>query len=274
MKQVMKVKEALPEEWAAFEKDIIKPAFADALGSAGAHGGSATEPVPVDLSGVQIDIDTLKHVSEEIGEKYGPFNDRDCDDVKKVLVSIEGANSGRVPLSKFYQQGNALGSKYSFTEKLDYLRVLGALDESIPAQPQVIIPNYLQSAPNCRLTTAFYSICCRNDCEDLMARLESEIAAPTANVDRIVQVVNSFSQGERPVSANMRMQLEHIASLHNGQVSLHGYNFAEWLHQAFPHDCPYPHDKGTIGAQAADEWLQAMGQEYAKASPEEMLRWI
>ena len=35
--------------------------------------------------------------------------------------------------------------------------------------------------------------------------------------------------------------MEQVASHHGGKVPLHGRLFAQWLHHAFPRECPYPH---------------------------------
>merc|ERR1719378_337673 len=35
--------------------------------------------------------------------------------------------------------------------------------------------------------------------------------------------------------------LGQVAEHHGGEVPLHGRLFAQWMHYAFPHECPYPH---------------------------------
>merc|ERR1719375_1530747 len=56
-------------------------------------------------------------------------------------------------------------------------------------------------------------------------------------------------------------RLEEIASHHGGSVPLHGRLFSQWLHHAFPRECPYPHVSGTTNPQTADEWLESSGDE-------------
>ena len=67
---------------------------------------------------------------------------------------------------------------FEFQESEEYLRDLGALDGTDPSHPSVIIPNYIQSASNCIASESLYSLCCLNECEQLMSHLEREIDAP------------------------------------------------------------------------------------------------
>lgn len=67
--------------------------------------------------------------------------------------------------------------------------MLGALDESDPLQPSVVIPNYVNSLSNCIASSSFYSVCCRDECEGLLAHLEQRIAAPEATPGYIAEIV-------------------------------------------------------------------------------------
>merc|ERR1719510_1400266 len=49
------------------------------------------------------------------------------------------------------------------------------------------------------------------------------------------------------------MQLRQIAEAHNGRIPLHGRLFAQWLHYAFPRECPFPHKTGLITQQTTSE---------------------
>lgn len=116
-------------------------------------------------------------VAEELGARYAALNDLDCHDLKATMLSLEDSDKkGRVRMSAFY--GVGLHSHWNFTEKVDYLRVLGALDETVPGQTSVIIPNYLASRPNCLEASTIYAVCCRNECEDLLAKLEVSFQSP------------------------------------------------------------------------------------------------
>merc|ERR1719310_1687163 len=50
----------------------------------------------------------------------------------------------------------------------------------------------------------------------------------------------------RNLSAPLRARLEEVAKHHNDMIPLHGRLFAQWLHYAFPQECPYPHMSGTV----------------------------
>merc|ERR1719265_2756807 len=47
------------------------------------------------------------------------------------------------------------------------------------------------------------------------------------------------------MSSFLRQKLDDMASLHKGEIPLHGRLMAQWLHYVFPHDCPYPHMDGV-----------------------------
>ena len=57
------------------------------------------------------------------------------------------------------------------------------------------------------------------------------------------------------MSDPLRKQLEDIASASpGGKVPLHGRLFAQWLHYAFPQDCPFPHKAGATVALTPNEF--------------------
>merc|ERR1719161_15734 len=152
--------------------------------------------------------------------------------------------TGRVLLKKFY--GKVLEGSYPFTESIEYLRRIGALDESSRSSgPSVIIPNYITSTNNCIMSGTYFSICCLNECAGLKGEIESFIGAPTAEPDLILAFVKNMSsstvEAPRNLSSSLTSALMYIAEVNGGEVSLHGRLFAQWLHYAFPHECPYPH---------------------------------
>merc|ERR1719456_1950038 len=88
-------------------------------------------------------------VIEEVGEHFGEFQDRECLLLKGELLKLElPAAAGRVRLADFYKPAVHDGS-WSFTESPDYLRQLGALDESDATNPRVIVSNYVNGPSNC-----------------------------------------------------------------------------------------------------------------------------
>eukprot|EP00971_Amphidinium_carterae_P129984 2574742-Amphidinium_carterae.1 len=55
--------------------------------------------------------------------------------------------------------------KYSFSESSETLREYGALDEANPADPQVLIANYIVNPSNCIAEGTYFSVCCVSECE-------------------------------------------------------------------------------------------------------------
>merc|ERR1719429_920038 len=121
--------------------------------------------------------DTMK-VVEEIGERYGRWQDRECRELKHDLIKLENQGTGRVLLKDFYGSG-----QWQFQESVNYLRQLGALDESDPACLKVIIANYVNAPSNYVASSNFYSVCCIDECEALLSQLEHTLAAPEGTPD-------------------------------------------------------------------------------------------
>merc|ERR1719515_445852 len=64
--------------------------------------------------------------------------------------------------------------------------------------------------------------------------------------------------------------LDEVAIHNSGKVPLHGRLFAQWLHFAFPHDCPYPTIVESNHALTASQWIDASsGTKSMTASTEE-----
>jgi len=208
-----------------------------------------------------LEFAALAKVAEVIGEEYGSFQNFECHQLKETLMKMEFAGSGRVKLADFYKP--ALGGSWQFQENIEYLRLLGTLDESDPNSISVIIVNYLHSQANCIASSGYYSVCCIDECEGLLGRLEESIAAPEAKPSTIVAIVEGMSSStvnsSRKLSAKLLSYLDDIAALHNGKVPLHGRLFAQWMHHAYPRECPYPHMSGTTRQQTPDEWLLESG---------------
>merc|ERR1719230_303961 len=101
-----------------------------------------------------------------------------------------------------------------------------------------------------------------NECEGLLGELEQQIGRPTASPEDILDIVANLSDG-------LAEQLRNVAAPHGGQVPLHGRLFAQWLHYAFPRECPFPHKAGSFAAHTLTP--TEFGQEYF-ATKEEMTR--
>lgn len=221
-------------------------------------------------SGV-MSFDDVVHVVEEIGRQYGSFQNLECKDLKKALVGLEDRGTGRVKIQDFYRGG--LDGKWQFSEKTDYLRQLGVLDESDPEQLRVFIPNYINSPTNCIVSSSFFSVCCMDECEALLGHVEKRIQASVAQPNEIIGIVEGLASSTvkvpRSLTSSLRTRLDEIADHHGGRVPIHGRLFAQWMHHSFPRECPYPHLSGTTRPQTANEWMRETGSS-AQASEDAM----
>lgn len=201
---------------------------------------------------------------EEIFDQYGHWQDAECRDLKSRLMQLEdrsiGVNgSGRVHLADFYNSALKDGN-WQFSESQEYLTKLGALDVHNPDSPRVIIPNYIKSPSNCLASSKFYAVCCSNECEDLMDKVEHSFAAPSASPADIANFISTLPSstvsGGRTLNPVLLARLNDIAEHHDGQVPLHGRLFAQWMHHAYPRECPYPHLSGTVRPQSPEEYVK------------------
>lgn len=176
-------------------------------------------------------------------------------------MDLDRNSKGRVLLSDFYRAtlDGVVPNPFEFDESIEFLRQLGAVDESNPAQPSVLIPNYVNARTNCLTTTSFYSVCCIDECERLLARLESVIGAPAATPTVIYELVENLPsdtvEAPRNLSDTLVRRLQEVADRHDGKVPLHSRLFAQWMHHAYPSECIFPHVHGVSSVVSSDEWL-------------------
>jgi len=215
-------------------------------------------------SGDLITYDESAAFVQEFGHNFGPFQNLECHHLKGRLLEMEHQGTGRVHLSEFYQ--GHTDAYWPFMESVQYLRHLGALDETDPRNPSVVIPNYVNAPSNCLMTSGFYAVCCFNECEGLLGHLEQRLATPTAMPRDIVEVVSHLQsetvEAPRNLSAALVARLSGIAELHDGRVPLHGRLFQQWMHHAYPRECPFPHIAGTTTSLTPEDWMAATGIDY------------
>merc|ERR1719246_20465 len=223
------------------------------------------------LSDAEFTLDTVVEEVQELNDRLGAFQNFECRSIKAGLVDLEYKGSGRVLLSDFYREG--LHGDHLFIEHADYLRKLGALDESDAFHPSVIIANYLAGQANCLTSTNFHSVCCFDECQGLMGNLERAIEAPAATAARIAELVAGLHSdtvdAPRNMSASLLSRLGEIADHHDGLVPLHGRLFAQWMHHAYPLECPYPHVAGTTSPLTPAEWMDESGVDELALSEQE-----
>lgn len=195
-------------------------------------------------------------IVEEMTQSYGRWQDAECRQMKSALMDLAPDGSGRVPLGVFYSQPPS--ALYQFTESAEYLRDTGALDESKPGAPAVRIANYLLGPSNCIASSSYYSICCLSECEGLVNELEVQIMSPEASPEHLRRLVGNLSsstvEGPRELPEGLVEKLHSIAARHGGTVPLHGRLFLQWLHHAFPNECPYPEIVEKAAALTQGHW--------------------
>jgi len=222
-----------------------------------------------------LSFEAVGQLMEDVRDGYGRWQTSECGAMKNKLLALEDTRgTGRVSLAKFY---SAPADDGMSRESVAYLRQLGALDESDPSRLRVIIPNYIVGPNNCAAASGLHTVCCINECEALLAEVEREIAAPMATPAEIIKVVSQIPSGTvdapRNLTAVMLGRLEEVASHHGGKVPLHGRLFGQWMHVAFPNECPYPHVSGSTAPRVAEEWMEDSAGE-AEATEEEMAQYI
>merc|ERR1740121_1184833 len=222
---------------------------------------------------------TLKLLSGLVSATMGYHVDEQvCTGMEDQLMALqESSNRGRVRLSKIYQTYLEEGTPY-FDKSLEFLRQQGVLDESNPAEPLVLIPNFLVMRAHCRTEWKYYDLCCQDLCGDILDLLEDKVRAPLVSAEDILHALASkpfehYLKGRGYVSPALELKLQEIAKHHGGKVPLHGRLFAQWLHFAFPSMCPYPHLSGAIMPTTAQEWIEKTGTA-AVATREQMLQII
>merc|ERR1719316_1743138 len=117
-------------------------------------------------------FEDVSRIAQRITEQFGPWSSHECHEIKDSLVNLDIHGTGRVKLSDFY--ASSKDGQWQFREASDYLRQLGALDESATQLgPQVIIANYIQGLANCITSTRYYSVCCQSECNEVYQHLEA-----------------------------------------------------------------------------------------------------
>lgn len=200
----------------------------------------------------------MSHIADEVSERFGSFQNGECHHLRDVLLEHEEGETGLVTLDDFYVAG--LENNLRLKETADYLRDQGAIDDSKVGVPRVIVTNYLLSKGNCMGNTGFYQICCMNECEGLLSQIERTVAAPTATPRELVaiasKIASSTLEAYGSLPEDLVKRLEQVAARNGGSVALHGRLFAQWLHFAFPHECPYPHTSASTNPLTAAEWME------------------
>eukprot|EP00930_Biecheleria_cincta_P099141 TRINITY_DN90787_c0_g1_i1.p1 TRINITY_DN90787_c0_g1~~TRINITY_DN90787_c0_g1_i1.p1 ORF type:complete len:530 (+),score=102.21 TRINITY_DN90787_c0_g1_i1:61-1650(+) len=197
----------------------------------------------------ELTFEDVSEAADQVLLNFQEVSGAMCRDMEKTFTALHGGMNGSVRHADLIN--SELGSL--FREPKEYLVSLGALDETLPDGPHLLMPNYMLGPSNCDGTTSFYDLCCPNDCEAHKMQLERalmEAGNPLESVKTVVQ--------QRLASTIPDDLLKHLHSLvqaNQGQLLIHGRGFAEWLHKVFPRECPKPREadfKGMAGDTVPD----------------------
>mmetsp|Transcript_59891 Transcript_59891/g.115527 ORF Transcript_59891/g.115527 Transcript_59891/m.115527 type:complete len:576 (+) Transcript_59891:87-1814(+) len=229
------------------------------------------ETMKYSLQSGSVAFTDAKRAVQEVAQRFGQWQDSECQDMKGALMKLEDRGTGRVRLADFYAK-NIYGGKWQFRESIQYLRELGALDESNPNNPRVVIPNYVTGISNCIASSEYSAVCCLSECELIRERVEGILQSPEAEPGMITAIVATLPSASilanRTLSPVMLHRLNGIAMNHGGKVPLYGRLFAQWLHHAYPRECPFPHVSGSTAPKLQRDFEHA--KKSAKASLEVM----
>ena len=89
---------------------------------------------------------------------------------------IDSDGSGLMPLSTSYTPSKK--HQLYFTEPLDYLREIRALDEAWKHEPRVRIANYITGPSKCIASSKYYSVWCLKECDEDMQAPGCRICYP------------------------------------------------------------------------------------------------
>jgi len=222
----------------------------------------------------KLNYKAAQRVAHQIGIRFGKWQDVECRQIKSDLVKMDQHGLGRVPLGMFYRQPS------QFTESVEYLKAVGALDESLKKMPMVILANYMTAPCNCIATFKYHTFCCMNECDTLMSDIEALLHASVGSSKQLLSIIaNNISSSSvdapRHLSQMLVDKMEEISEYHQGLIPIHGRLFQQWLHYAFPRECPYPHIAKTAAALTREFYESGYGTGKGKhhATQEDMQSW-
>jgi hypothetical protein len=198
-------------------------------------------------------FEVASQIVQDLAQRYGKWQNAECRDMKAHLVELDAEGTGRVPLGLLYAQPKS--DSYHFSESPEYLRKIGALDETT-STPKVLIANYITGPSNCIASSSYYSVCCLNNCDSIMDEIEHKILAASATPARLLSAVRNITHIDA-LPRGLPEKLESIAERNGGEVPLHGRLFAQWLHFAFPHECNFPALVENSDVLATSTWSTA-----------------
>merc|ERR1719361_104930 len=87
--------------------------------------------------------------------------------------------------------------------------------------------------------------------------LQRPDAAPADVASLVARLPSASVLANRTLPPLLLRRLHRIAAKHGGRVPIYGRLFAQWLHHAYPRECPFPHLSGTTRPQHLEHWQGA-----------------
>jgi hypothetical protein len=208
-----------------------------------------------------------------IEKNFVYWNNHQCSSYKDELMTMELRDSGHVRLRDFYE--HALRDNTStFLESVDYLLQIGAMEDTDPVEPRIVISNYLDGPNNCVARTGYYSVCCMDECADLYSHLENALRKPAATPAEIIPIAEGLASASmsqcRRLSTPLTVELQAIADRNDGLVLVHGRDFSEWMHLVYPRECANTAAFGPARSMTIEEWQEETHLN-AQATVEDMM---
>lgn len=206
-------------------------------------------------------FETVSEIVTDLALKYGHWQNSECKEIKNRLVELAPDAQGRVPYEAFHAE--PAHPHFKFAETIEYLRNVSALDESNASNPKVLLANYIAAPSNCIGSSRYYSVCCLSECELLVNELEERVQVSEVPLEKLLDAISHISSSTvtapRTLSEDLVRGAAAIVDHHWGFVPLHSGEFKQWLHYAFPNECPYPtrYEKAVEDSEhdAEDRWL-------------------
>jgi len=219
-------------------------------------------------------FEQVAEIAQYLIQGYGRVQDAECRGMTQALAQLDPKRTGRIALHIFYSQPHT--ADYQFKESAFYLQQVGAMDKG-GGVPSVRIANYVQGPSNCMAHSSYYSVCCLVACDGLMRDLEGSIRAPQVLPEQLLLLVGNISspsvEAPRSLSPDLVSKLYTIADRHGGMVPLHGRLFAQWMHLAFPQECPFPYLTDDPELMRPSHWHgSGMAAKDLRVTPEDKKR--
>jgi len=114
---------------------------------------------------------------------------------RNVIMELEESDTGRLLLSHFYkaQVSGALPPSFQFTESIDFLYQLGALDDPDSRRPFVILPKYTGAQTNCVASLNFCKSDALTSAIAYFGDIERHGTALTARPAQVIQLFSNLS---------------------------------------------------------------------------------